>query len=252
MLEGNDKLTRYYTGLPTYSSFAAFVEYLTPKAVALAPWNGSNTRDIVPQSDVPTAHQRFAGLSIADQLFSVLIRLRRGLEALDVSIRFQISEATYSRLFTTWILFLSKELKLLFPFPTRDQVLQWMPAPFKHHFPNTRIIIDCYEIECQRPSGLMNASITYSQYKSRNTWKILVGCTPSGLISFVSEAWGGRVSDQEITLQSGLVELLEPGDMIMADKGFNIQELVAKQGILVNVPPKLESKKKQMPALDVE
>ena len=56
----------------------------------------------MPQSDVRTA-QRFAGLSIADQLFSVLIRLRRGLEALDVSIRFQISEATYSRLFTTWI-----------------------------------------------------------------------------------------------------------------------------------------------------
>ena len=132
--------------------------------------------------------------------------------------------------------FLSKELRLLFPFPSKQQVLQWLPGCF-NNFSNTHIIVDSYEIECQRPSGLMNSSVTCSQYKSRNTWKILIGCTPAGLVSFVSEAWGGRISDKQLTKRSSLLDLLEPGDMIMADKGFDIQEMAATRGILVNVPP---------------
>ena len=87
----------------------------------------------------------------------------------------------------------------------------------------------CFEVECQHPLGLMNSSITYSQYKSFNILMILVGCTPLGLLSFLSEARGQCISDQEIMVKSGLLDLLQPGDMIMADKGFDIHEVVVKR-----------------------
>jgi len=43
LLENNDKLTRFYTGMPTFNSFVALVEYLTPKAKELRGWKGSST-----------------------------------------------------------------------------------------------------------------------------------------------------------------------------------------------------------------
>ena len=62
---------------------------------------------------------------------------------------------------------------------------------------------------------------------------------------------GARASDKTITLQSGLIDLLQSGDTIMADREFNIQEDIAARGIRVNVPPFLGSVK-QMPAAGVE
>ena len=44
------------------------------------------------------------------------------------------------------------------------------------------------------------------------------------------------ISDKEVTKASGLYKLLSPGDDVMADKGFDIQDDLAKYGVTLNIP----------------
>jgi len=125
-----------------------------------------------------------------------------------------------------------------------------MPQVFQEDYPNTRIIIDATEFPIQRPSSLLSQSCTFSAYKNRNTVKILIGVTPSGAISFVSDAYEGSISDRKLVEVCGLLEKLEPGDEIMADKGFTIQDMLVPYGVRLNVPPFLQSNT-QMAANDV-
>jgi len=57
--------------------------------------------------------------------------------------------------------------------------------------------------------------------------KYLIGITPQGTVSFVSRSWGVRVSHKQITQECGILSLLLPGNVVLADRGFNIYELVA-------------------------
>ena len=112
-----------------------------------------------------------------------------------------------------------------------------MPEVFKEHYPTTRCIIDATEIFIQSSSDPQSQQLTFSSYKNHNTFKALVCITPSGAISFLSKLYGGSISDRELTIKSGLLDLVESGDSIMADKGFTIADLTEVHGITLNILP---------------
>lgn len=93
---------------------------------------------------------------------------------------FGISQSLVSSIFTSWIFFMEQELLPLLKWPSRDKIDKHMPLPFKRKYPKTRVIIDATEFFVQRPRNPTAQSHTWSNYKSKNTFKALVGITPNG------------------------------------------------------------------------
>ena len=116
-----------------------------------------------------------------------------------------------------------------------------LPQEFRVLYPNTRVVIDCTEIRVQVPSSLLLQSQMYSRYKSGTTLKSLIGITPHGAVSLVSSLYTRSISDKEITRCCGILDLLESNDSVMADKGFNIGDMLTSRRVSLNLPPYLSS-----------
>ena len=167
----------------------------------------------------------------------VLIKLRLNVPNQGLAFRFEVSLSTVSRPFSYWMIVLDKRLSSLIPWPEREALWCTMPMCFQYLFgTKTTIIIDCFEVFIERPSNLLARAQTFSHYKHHNTVKVLIGITPQGSICFVSKAWGGRTSDKFLTEKCGLLELLKPGDLVMADRGFTIEESPALHQAQLAIP----------------
>ena len=75
----------------------------------------------------------------------------------------------------------------------------------------------------------------HSNYKKYNTVKFLIGITPTGSISFLSQCWVGRGSDKNLTQESNFFNLVENGDTVLADRGFTIADDLAIHGVKLEI-----------------
>ncbi len=231
-IKENDKYTKFYTGLPNWVTFVWLFNLLLPFTHRMRYYGCVDK-----ETDGLRRHMR---LSLEDQLLATLMRLKVGLFLTDLSDRFSVSVSHMSRIITTWVFLMEKVLSPLNPPPTIDIINQTLPRQYSK-FKNIRFIIDCTELYIETPSNFTAQSLTWSSYKHHNTVKFLVAISPTGFISYVSEAWGGRTSDRTITEKSGFLSLLNKGDLVLADKGFTVGDLINKRGAFLNIPPFLNS-----------
>ena len=276
-----DKEKKYFshlTGFSSYEKFRRVLEFVLPggRRKNITYWNTKASKehkidtsllfdsDQEAQSDdddedddgsstleTDARSSRDHVLSVEDEFLLVMMKLRLGLTNLDLAIRFNVAEATISNTFISWLNLLFVQLGTLKIWPHRNVILEHMPKKFKEDYPNNIIIIDCTELKIQCPSSLVIQSQSYSNYKSTNTLKSLVGVDSMGGFMFVSQLYTGSISDKQIVSRSGFLDLLSrkkevseisEGDSIMADKGFDIGGDLQKIGLQLNIPPFLKEK----------
>lgn len=226
----DDEKVKFYTGLP---SFATLVVVLNHVAAFL-----------------PQGTRRL--LSPFQMLMMTLMRLRLNLPVQHLAYMFQVHRTTISNAFIETVSVLFSRLSCFVYWPDRDSLKCSMPHRFVEAFgQNVAVIIDCFEIFIERPSNLKARAQTFSHYKHNNTIKYLIGITPQGVVSFLSKGYGGRASDKFVTEDSGFLGKLVPGDKILADRGFDIQESVGFMCAEVFIPAFTRGKC-QMQAKDVE
>ena len=77
----------------------------------------------------------------------------------------------------------------------------------------------------------------YSDYKSHDTFKGLICISLSRWITFVSQLYPGRISDKEF-VKSNFCQTIEMGDQYLANKSFEIHDLMVLRGASLYIPPK--------------
>ncbi|XP_062851506.1 uncharacterized protein LOC134314741 [Trichomycterus rosablanca] len=198
----DEEKVSYYTGLPSLAVLIALLNHI--------------------KVHLPKTSQILSPFQV---LVITLIRLRLDLPVQHIAHLFDVDQQTVSRIFKDTIQVLHGCISHLVHWPERHCLFATIPHHFIQAFGHrVAIILNCFEMAIDKPSSPKAGAQTFSPHKNNHTMKFLTGITPQGAISFLSKGYEGSVSDRYITENSGLLDRLSPGDLVLSDRGFSIKD----------------------------
>lgn len=221
----NDAKCNYYTGIHNRAVMQKLYEYLEPYL------------------DDPYCHLT------TDQMFVMtLTKLRLNTPLASLAYDYNVCDNTISKYFHRTLYVIYQCCQWAIETTPAGNLKQHTPPVFHQLYGEKRVfIVDCFEVRCETPGNLKAAASHYSNYKKCETVKFLIAAHPDGTICFVSAGFAGRCSDREVVNQSGFLNCLLENDVVLADKGFNIGELVQERKAILNIPTFLRNKKQFSP-----
>ncbi|XP_014228695.1 uncharacterized protein LOC106653677 [Trichogramma pretiosum] len=155
---------------------------------------------------------------------------------------FSYSNCQAGRIFNKSVQKLAHLLKTLIYAPSQESVKKLLPIQFRANFSDVYLIIDAFEIQILKPTDPVHQSLTWSEYKKCNTLKYLVAVTCDGMIAYISQGYGGRISDVLLFEKCGITQILPEGCGILADRGFKqIDNILNQFNCKLIRPPSVSS-----------
>lgn len=226
---GPDHRTSYFSGFDSVAKSANALQDLC---------NVSTTVFALLLSMLPLSTGRKCDVTRENKLLLFLMKVKLGITYSSLAVLFCVSETSASRHFKSVLRTIAVATAKWIFRPPLSVIEATMPDSFRVHYPGCTMIIDCTEVRTEQPATVQQERVLYSHYKGAYTLKFLVGITPGGVICFCSKAYGGRLSDAHVTVDSGFLDLVRAGDTILADKGFpGIQTVLGNQNAVLVMPP---------------
>uniref|UniRef100_A0A1A7Z2F6 THAP-type domain-containing protein n=2 Tax=Iconisemion striatum TaxID=60296 RepID=A0A1A7Z2F6_9TELE len=193
----DDEKVKYYTGLPNYSTFQVLLHNTMPFLPFL------------PHGETKLSHFQMVLLTF--------MRLKLGLPMEHISGLFGLQPATAHAAFEDTISVLYARLASLVSWPDRERLGGSVPQQFMETFEGLyTVIVDCFDVSIETPSDV----------EATLRLKYLTGITAQGVISFISSGLSGCMSDREIAESCGLLDYLLVDDIVLAGRGFDVEESV--------------------------
>ena len=101
-------------------------------------------------------------LSSKDEFLLTMIKLRLGLQLMDLAIRFNVAEGSCSNIFLSWLGAMTEYFKAFVFIPNLETVLATSPDCFRC-FKNLIGVIDCTEVFIETPKSLELQSAALSE-----------------------------------------------------------------------------------------
>lgn len=177
-------------------------------------------------------------VDIRDRVLMKYMKSKQNFSYSSLAIMFRYSPEHSRQVFFDTLRILDKYLvEAAIVWPSKQEISGNLPTCFGG-FENTRVLLDCTEILVEEPENLSSQINTSPLHKNAQIMKFLTGFSPAGNITYISKMYDGHVSDSVIFTESvDLHTLLEPGDAIMVDRDFLIDDLCQENQWIMLRPP---------------